>query len=114
MRHVEVSVPPVEEQDSIDARVTPTGSLENLSQQEVDRLLDSSRGGLYDLFRRCALAVLNCGTQLDDARLIFESYRDFDIRIIRQPWGIKLDRGPIDFSVDKLTHMARQSSPLIP
>ena len=45
MRHVEVSVPTAEEQDSIDARVTPTGSLENLSQQEVDRLLDSSRGG---------------------------------------------------------------------
>ena len=45
--------------DSVDARVTPTGSLENLSQHEVDRLLDSSRGGLYPLYRRCSLAVLN-------------------------------------------------------
>ena len=40
MRHVEVSVPAGEEQDSVDARVTPTGSLENLSQQEVDKLFE--------------------------------------------------------------------------
>jgi len=91
MRHVEVSVPPVDEQDSIDARVTPTGSLENLSQQEVDRLLDSSRGGLYDLFRRCSLAVLNSGGETDDARVIFERYHDFEILIERKAWGIKLD-----------------------
>ena len=91
MRHVEVSVPPVEEQDSIDARVTPTGSLENLSQQEVDRLLDSSRGGLYGLFRRCSLAVLNSGGETDDARVIFERYHDFEILIERKAWGIKLD-----------------------
>ena len=91
MRHAEVSVPAVEEQDSVDARVTPTGSLENLSQQEVDRLLDSSRGGLYDLYRRCSLAVLNSGGETDDARAIFERYSDFDIRIERKAWGIKLD-----------------------
>lgn len=91
MRHAEVSVPAVEEQDSVDARVTPTGSLENLSQQEVDRLLDSSRGGLYDLYRRCSLAVLNSGGETDDARAIFERYADFDIRIERKAWGIKLD-----------------------
>ena len=91
MRHAEVSVPAPDEQDSVDARVTPTGSLENLSQQEVDRLLDSSRGGLYDLFRRCSLAVLNSGGETDDARVIFERYADFDIRIERKAWGIKLD-----------------------
>jgi len=73
------------------ARVAPKGVLENLSQQEVAKLLDRGQGGLYPLFRQCALAVLNCGTQLDDARLIFEAYKDFDIRIIRQPWGIKLE-----------------------
>ena len=33
--------------DMVDARVTPKGSLEMLSQQEVDRLLDSGQGGLY-------------------------------------------------------------------
>jgi hypothetical protein len=91
MRHVEVSIPAVDELDFVDARVTPTGSLENLSQQEVDRLLDSSRGGLYELFRRCSLAVLNSGGETDDARVIFERYADFDILIERKAWGIKLD-----------------------
>jgi predicted Rossmann-fold nucleotide-binding protein len=77
--------------DMVDARVGPKGSLEQLSQQEIEKLLDSSQGGLYPLFRKCALAVLNSGGDIDDARLIFEKYRDFDLRIVRQPWGIKLE-----------------------
>jgi len=77
--------------DMVDARVAPKGSLEHLSQQEIAKLLDSGQGGLYPLFRQCALAVLNSGNPIDDARLIFEKYRDFEIRIVRQPWGIKLE-----------------------
>ncbi len=73
------------------ARVSPKGVLDNLSQQEVDKLLDRGQGGLYPLFRRCALAVLNSGTMIDDARVIFEAYRDFELRIVREPWGIKLE-----------------------
>jgi len=75
----------------VDARVGPKGSLEQLSQQEIERLADSSQGGLYPLFRKCALAVLNSGGDVDDSRRIFEKYRDFDLRIVRQPWGIKLE-----------------------
>jgi predicted Rossmann-fold nucleotide-binding protein len=75
----------------VHARVAPRGALDILSQQEVAKLLDRGQGGLYPLFRQCALAVLNCGTQLDDARMIFEAYREFDLRIVRQPWGIKLE-----------------------
>ncbi|HEY6516856.1 MAG TPA: nucleotide 5'-monophosphate nucleosidase PpnN [Steroidobacteraceae bacterium] len=75
----------------IDARVGPRGSLENLSQAEIEKLLDSGQGGLYALFRKCALAVLNSGAPTDDAKEIFDHYRDFDIRIVRHPWGIKLE-----------------------
>jgi len=77
--------------DMVDARVAPKGSLEHLSQQEIAKLLDSGQGGLYPLFRQCALAVLNSGSAIDDARLIFAKYRDFDLRIVRQAWGIKLE-----------------------
>ncbi|MGA2778359.1 MAG: nucleotide 5'-monophosphate nucleosidase PpnN [Steroidobacteraceae bacterium] len=77
--------------DMVDARVAPKGSLEHLSQQEIAKLLDSGQGGLYPLFRQCALAVLNSGSNIDDSRLIFEKYRDFDLRIVRQAWGIKLE-----------------------
>jgi len=77
----------------VDARVGPRGSLENLSQSEIDKLLDTGQGGLYPLFRRCALAVLNsgAGAYTDNAKEIFDRYRDFDIRIVRHPWGVKLE-----------------------
>ena len=75
----------------IDARVGPRGSLENLSQAEIEKLLDSGQGGLYALFRKCALAVLNSGADTDDAKAVFDRYRDFDIRLVRHAWGIKLE-----------------------
>jgi hypothetical protein len=75
----------------VDARVAPKGTLEHLSQQEIAKLLDSGQGGLYPLFRKCALAVLNSGSDIDDTRRIFEKYKDFDLRIVRQAWGIKLE-----------------------
>jgi predicted Rossmann-fold nucleotide-binding protein len=75
----------------VDARVGPRGSLENLSQSEIDKLLDTGQGGLYPLFRRCALAVLNSGAPTDNAKEIFDRYRDFQIRILRHPWGVKLE-----------------------
>ena len=75
----------------VDARVGPRGSLENLSQNEIDMLLDTGRGGVYPLFRRCALAVLNSGAPTDNAKEIFDRYRDFEIRIVRHPWGVKLE-----------------------
>ena len=77
--------------DLVDARVAPKGSLEHLSQQEIAKLLDSGQGGLYPLFRKCALAVLNSGSDADDARVIFQKYKDFDLKIVRQAWGIKLE-----------------------
>jgi len=75
----------------VDARVGPRGSLENLSQAEIGKLLDSGQGGLYSLFRKCALAVLNSGAGTDNAKEIFDHYRDFEVEIVRQAWGIKLE-----------------------
>src|SRR5262245_19090828 len=75
----------------VDARVSPQGSLENLSQHEVGQLLSAGNDQAYQLFRRCALAVLNSGNHTDDARALFERYRDFDVRISRQAWGVKLE-----------------------
>src|SRR5262245_22558942 len=75
----------------VDARVTPRGSLENLSHEEVAKLLDRGQGGLYPMFRQCALAVLNSGSYSDDPRALFEQYRDFELKIVQQSWGIKLE-----------------------
>ena len=74
----------------ISASVSPEGSLEVLSQLEVRTLLDTSASGLYRLFRNCALAVLNSGSHTDDAREIFDTYRDFGINLMQRNQGIKL------------------------
>ncbi|MBW9266465.1 MAG: nucleotide 5'-monophosphate nucleosidase PpnN [Candidatus Thiodiazotropha sp. (ex. Lucinisca nassula)] len=74
----------------LSASVRPEGSLEVLSQLEVNALLDTSARGLYGLFRRCALAVLNCGSETDNAREIFEAYRDFGIHLMQTNRGIQL------------------------
>lgn len=62
-----------------------------LSKAEVSKLLDRSQGGLYTMFRNCSLAVLNCGSDLDDGKELLERYPDFDIRVIQQERGIKLE-----------------------
>jgi hypothetical protein len=54
--------------ETIDAVITPEGSLEVLSKAEVAKLLDTSTGGLYTTLRNCALAVLNVGSELDDGK----------------------------------------------
>jgi len=75
----------------IDAIISPEGRLEVLSQVEVSKLLDTSQGGLYQLFRNCSLAVLNSGGHTDDGKELLERYRDFDIRVIQEERGIKLE-----------------------
>ncbi len=86
----------------LSASVRPQGSLEVLSQLEVNALLDTSARGLYQLFRRCALAVLNCGSQTDNAREIFETYRDFGVRLMQRNRGVKLrlENAPASAFVD--------------
>jgi predicted Rossmann-fold nucleotide-binding protein len=77
--------------DLVDASVGPRGSLEMLSQSEIDVLLGRGAGGIHPLFRKCALAVLNSGSDSDNAKELFERYRDFDVQLVRHPWGVRLD-----------------------
>jgi len=74
-----------------DAEVGPRGSLELLSQREVDALTSSAHERqLLELFRRCALAVLNTGNETDDVLAIFEAHADFSIEIAKRTRGVKL------------------------
>jgi predicted Rossmann-fold nucleotide-binding protein len=77
--------------DVVDTLISPEGRLEVLSKAEVAKLLDTSQGGLYQLFRKCALAVLNSGSDIDDGKELLERYKDFEIKIIQRERGIKLD-----------------------
>lgn len=77
--------------DVVDARISPEGRLDVLSKLEVSKLLDTSQGGLYRIFRNCSLAVLNCGSALDDGKELLERYPNFEIRVLQEERGIKLE-----------------------
>ena len=79
------------EHDVVDTLISPEGQLEVLSKAEVFKLLDTSQGGLYQIFRNCALAVLNCGSSIDDGKELLERYQSFDISIVQRERGIKLE-----------------------
>ena len=72
-------------------RIRPEGHLDVLSQGEVNKLLDTSQGGLYHLFRKCSLAVLNCGSTTDDVRQLLQDYEDFDIKVLQEERGVRLE-----------------------
>ena len=61
-----------------------------LSQWEIDRLRNVRDSALYELFRRCALAVLNCDDTTDDASEVYARYANFSIEIAQRARGIKL------------------------
>ena len=77
--------------DVVDTLISPEGQLEVLSKAEIHKLLDTSQGGLYQIFRQCALAVLNCGSSIDDGKELLERYKSFDISIVQRERGIKLE-----------------------
>ena len=76
---------------TVDARISPHGGLDILSRQEIAALRDASSGGLHELLRRCALAVLTTGSDSDDPRAAQLRYPDFDIQVLQQDRGIKIE-----------------------
>jgi pyrimidine/purine-5'-nucleotide nucleosidase len=83
-------------------KIIPNGELDVLSRIEVEKLLDKSQGGLYQLYRKCSLAVLNCGNDIDDAQSLMDQYRDFDIRLVQLERGVLLElvNAPADALVE--------------
>ena len=86
----------------INASVSPKGSLETLSQREVQQLSEAGSGSIYTLFRQCALAILNTGAHIDNAKTILDAYKDFEVRIHQQDRGVRLEllNAPADAFVD--------------
>lgn len=72
-------------------QINPVGNMNLLSQLEVDQLQQSATSELYNLYRNCSLAVLNAGSHTDDAEVIYEQYRDFNIQVLPRERGVKLD-----------------------
>ena len=70
--------------------VNPLKSLNLLSRQDAEDITGSG-GVLFALFRLCALAILNTDSQKDDAEKVLADYADFDVRLIPQPRGLRLE-----------------------
>ncbi len=87
---------------TINALVSPEGSLETLSQHEVNRLRNTSINGHHEILRHCALAVLSCGSPIDDTTAMLQAYPNFEIEVLQRDRGIqlKLSQAPADAFVD--------------
>lgn len=70
--------------------VHPETRLAVLSAAEVNELCAAQNSDIYALFRRCALAVLTSGINTDDARQLFEIYREFNVQFEQVDRGIVL------------------------
>lgn len=77
-------------ESTVNATISPEGHLAILSKTEVNKLLDTSQGGLYQLLHNCSLAVLNCGSQSDDGKELLERYKDFSIKVLQEERGIQI------------------------
>lgn len=75
----------------INTQISPRSHMTILSREEVARLALASDSALHELFRRCALAVLNCGSTQDDPEIVMKIFQDFDITAIQLDRGIKLE-----------------------
>ncbi|MDH2068131.1 nucleotide 5'-monophosphate nucleosidase PpnN [Pantoea sp. GD03673] len=71
--------------------ISPLGSMDLLSQLEVDMLKRTASSDLYQLFRNCSLAVLNSGSQTDSSHELLSRFENFDINVLRQERGVKLE-----------------------
>lgn len=72
------------------ASVRPARSLDLLSQHEMASLAGSEEA-IHRLFRRCALAVLNSGAESDDTEKILEDFSNFEVRVVPEPRGLRLE-----------------------
>lgn len=83
-------------------QINPVGSMNLLSQAEVDHLQHPASKALFTLYRNCSLAVLNAGSNTDDAEEIYQKYLSFNIQLLRRERGVKIEltNPPMDAFVD--------------
>lgn len=72
------------------ASIRPDQSLDLLSRQEMAVLANTDKH-VHRLFRKCALAVLNSGAETDDTEQVLKDYSNFDVKVIPEPRGLRLE-----------------------
>lgn len=77
--------------NTINTIITPDPDSNIFSQEEIRRIRNSSKGGIKDTFKKCALAVLNSLESSLDIRLLQKQMSEFDIEVIQLDRGLKLE-----------------------
>lgn len=72
-------------------QISPMGSLDLLSQLEVNKLKKAASSDIYQLYRSCSLAVLNSGSHTDNSEQLLRLNESFEIEVKRRERGIKLE-----------------------
>ena len=72
-------------------KISPRGSLDQLSQLEVERLKQGAKSDLYQLYRNCSLAVLASGLISDSSEELFTRYESFSLNILQRERGIQIE-----------------------
>ena len=75
---------------TVDTVVSPEGSLQVLAKSEVAQLMGTEGTELQALFHDIALAVLNCGSEVDDADELKARYPKFKTRLQPTERGISI------------------------
>lgn len=72
-------------------QISPSGSLDLLSQLEVNKLKKAASSDIYQLYRSCSLAVLNSGSHTDNSEELLSKSKSFEIEVMRRERGMKLE-----------------------
>ncbi|MBO6564733.1 MAG: DUF4478 domain-containing protein, partial [Pseudomonadales bacterium] len=71
------------------SNLRPISTLNLLSNREIQGLM-SSKEEVRQLFRECALAILNTGNDEDDVKKLLRAYSDFEIEVVPEARGPKI------------------------
>jgi predicted Rossmann-fold nucleotide-binding protein len=75
----------------VNSTIRPASHMAVLSRREIEQLRDVTGTGLHKLFRKCALAVLSSGSQVDSCEELMSMYPDFNIQVSERHQGIVLE-----------------------
>ena len=78
------------------------GPMNTLTRAELAALLDTRNKGLHELFRRCVLAVLNTGSDIDNVNEILALHHAFKVDLVQRGGTVELllENAPEDAFVD--------------
>ena len=71
--------------------ITPDPGSNIFSQEEIRRIRDTTTGGIKEMFKKCALAVMNSLETNLDMNVVAEQMAHFDIEVLQFDRGLKLN-----------------------